>query len=73
VIALIKPQFEAGREKVGKGGIVRDPAVHDEVVQRITAFCAQQGWPAQGIIPSPILGTDGNREFLALLHRDIEN
>lgn len=69
VIALIKPQFEAGREKVGKGGIVRDPAVHEEVIQRITAFCAAQGWPAQGVIPSPILGADGNREFLALLRR----
>ena len=69
VIALIKPQFEAGREKVGKGGIVRDPAVHDEVLARITAFCEQQGWPAQGVIPSPILGTDGNKEFLALLRR----
>jgi 23S rRNA (cytidine1920-2'-O)/16S rRNA (cytidine1409-2'-O)-methyltransferase len=69
VIALIKPQFEAGREKVGKGGIVRDPAVHDEVLARITAFCVQQGWPAQDVIPSPILGADGNREFLALLHK----
>lgn len=73
VIALIKPQFEAGREKVGKGGIVRDPAVHDEVLQRITAFCKSQGWPAQGIIPSPILGADGNKEFLALLARNNEH
>ncbi len=69
VIALIKPQFEAGREKVGKGGIVRDAAVHAAVIERITAFCAAQGWPAQGVIPSPILGADGNKEFLALLRR----
>jgi 23S rRNA (cytidine1920-2'-O)/16S rRNA (cytidine1409-2'-O)-methyltransferase len=72
VIALIKPQFEAGREKVGKGGIVRDAAVHAEVIARISAFCTAQGWPAQGIIPSPILGTDGNKEFLALLRRSDE-
>jgi 23S rRNA (cytidine1920-2'-O)/16S rRNA (cytidine1409-2'-O)-methyltransferase len=72
VIALIKPQFEAGREKVGKGGIVRDPAVHEEVLARITAFCESQGWPAQGVIPSPILGTDGNREFLALLQPKVK-
>jgi len=69
VVILIKPQFEAGKEKVGKGGIVRDPAVHAEVIERITAFCANQGWPVQGIIESPILGTDGNKEFLALLRR----
>jgi 23S rRNA (cytidine1920-2'-O)/16S rRNA (cytidine1409-2'-O)-methyltransferase len=69
VVALIKPQFEAGKNKVGKGGIVRDPAVHQEVIERITAFCANQGWPAQGLIESPILGADGNKEFLALLRR----
>lgn len=68
VIALIKPQFEAGRNNVGKGGIVRDPAVHERVVTRITAFCARQGWPAQGVIESPILGADGNKEFLVWLH-----
>ena len=69
VIALIKPQFEAGKDKVGKGGIVRDATVHQAVVARVTAFAANQGWPAQGVIDSPILGADGNKEFLALLRR----
>ena len=65
IIALIKPQFEAGREQVGKGGIVRDPAVHLAVVERVTGFAATLGWPARAVIDSPILGTDGNKEFLA--------
>lgn len=65
VVALIKPQFEAGREHVGKGGIVRDPAVHDAVVARVSAFADGQGWARAGLIESPILGTDGNKEFLA--------
>ncbi len=65
VVALIKPQFEAGREKVARGGIVRDPTVHQEVVERITTFCAQSGWIVRGVIESPILGMDGNKEFLA--------
>ena len=64
VVALIKPQFEAGREKVGRGGIVRDPAVHQEVIEHITNFCTQAGWAVRGLIDSPILGTDGNKEFL---------
>jgi 23S rRNA (cytidine1920-2'-O)/16S rRNA (cytidine1409-2'-O)-methyltransferase len=67
VIALIKPQFEAGREHVGRGGIVRDPAVHEAVVQRVSAFSASQGWPVAQLIESPIFGTDGNKEFLAWL------
>lgn len=67
VIALIKPQFEAGREQVGKGGIVRDPAVHAAVVERVTGFAAKQGWRAAPVIESPITGTQGNKEFLALL------
>lgn len=69
VVALIKPQFEAGKDKVGRGGIVRDAAVHQAVIERITAFCTNQGWPVQGIIDSPILGADGNKEFLVLLRR----
>jgi 23S rRNA (cytidine1920-2'-O)/16S rRNA (cytidine1409-2'-O)-methyltransferase len=71
VVALIKPQFEAGREKVGSGGIVRDPAVHEEVIGHITRFCASEGWPVRGLIESPILGTEGNKEFLAWLRRAI--
>jgi 23S rRNA (cytidine1920-2'-O)/16S rRNA (cytidine1409-2'-O)-methyltransferase len=70
VIALIKPQFEAGRDRVGRGGIVRDPAVHREVVDYISAFCSEQGWPPCGLIESPIQGTDGNKEFLVVLQRE---
>lgn len=70
VIALIKPQFEAGKDKVGKGGIVRDPAVHQAVIARVIAFGARHGWPARGVIESPILGADGNKEFLTWLRPD---
>jgi 23S rRNA (cytidine1920-2'-O)/16S rRNA (cytidine1409-2'-O)-methyltransferase len=65
LIALIKPQFEAGREAVGKGGVVRDPAVHAAVCERVRCWLAEeQGWTVLGIEPSPILGPKGNREFL---------
>jgi 23S rRNA (cytidine1920-2'-O)/16S rRNA (cytidine1409-2'-O)-methyltransferase len=65
LIALIKPQFEAGRGQVGKGGIVRDPAVHEAVCARIRDWlAAQAGWTVRGIEESPITGPDGNREFL---------
>ena len=64
-VALIKPQFEVGPERVGKGGIVRDPALHLEVCERIERWLASQpGWSVVGIAPSPIEGADGNREFL---------
>ena len=65
VITLIKPQFEVGREEVGKGGIVRDEAAQRRVVEEITAFAAGVGMREVGVIDSPILGADGNREFLA--------
>jgi len=65
LIALIKPQFEVGKGRVGKGGIVRDPALHDEVCARVRAWLdARPGWRVVGIIPSPITGADGNVEFL---------
>lgn len=67
VIALIKPQFEAGREHVGKGGIVRDPSVHQRVVAGVVEFAAERGWQSHGVIPSPITGSEGNVEFLILL------
>lgn len=64
-VALIKPQFEAGPERVGKGGVVRDPAVHLEVCETIDAwFAALPGWSTIGITESPITGPEGNREFL---------
>lgn len=65
LIALIKPQFEAGPEKVGKGGIVRDPAVHAIVCSRIRGWLqVEMRWSVQGIVESPVRGADGNREFL---------
>src|SRR5262245_51390398 len=63
VIALAKPQFEAGREDVGKGGIVSDPAVHDAVIAQVTADAAAAGLVRAGVTPSPITGATGNREF----------
>jgi len=63
IVALIKPQFEAGREATRKG-IVRDPMIHRQVCKDITTFVAGQGFHMNGIIPSPIEGGDGNREFL---------
>ena len=64
LVALIKPQFEAGREQVGKGGIVRDETAREGAKQRIAAFVAEQGFNVKGAIPSPITGQDGNVEFL---------
>jgi 23S rRNA (cytidine1920-2'-O)/16S rRNA (cytidine1409-2'-O)-methyltransferase len=65
LVALIKPQFEVGKGRVGKGGIVREPALHREVVDTIGAWlAAQPGWTVTGVIDSPITGTDGNKEFL---------
>jgi len=64
LVALIKPQFEAGRAAIGKGGIVRDGAVHAAVCARIRAWLEAQGWQVTGEAASPIEGGDGNREFL---------
>jgi 23S rRNA (cytidine1920-2'-O)/16S rRNA (cytidine1409-2'-O)-methyltransferase len=65
LIALIKPQFEVGKGRVGKGGIVRDPGLHEEVCKRIHDWLqARPGWEVQGICESPISGRDGNKEFL---------
>ena len=64
LIALIKPQFEAGREEVGKGGVVRDPAVHDRVCTEAKGWVEGQGWTVLGVTPSPITGPEGNVEFL---------
>jgi 23S rRNA (cytidine1920-2'-O)/16S rRNA (cytidine1409-2'-O)-methyltransferase len=65
LVALIKPQFEVGKGRVGKGGVVRDPALHREVCDRIVAWlAAQPGWQVQGVTESPIHGPDGNVEFL---------
>jgi 23S rRNA (cytidine1920-2'-O)/16S rRNA (cytidine1409-2'-O)-methyltransferase len=70
LVALVKPQFEAGREHVGKGGVVHDPTVQREVCERAAAWvAAQPGWTAVGIVESPILGPEGNREFLLYARR----
>jgi 23S rRNA (cytidine1920-2'-O)/16S rRNA (cytidine1409-2'-O)-methyltransferase len=64
LIALIKPQFEAGRQEVGKGGVVRDSAVHERVCAGAAAWVQSQGWKVLGVTPSPITGPEGNIEFL---------
>ena len=67
ILALIKPQFEVGRGKVGKGGVVRDPALHQEVIDEIIDFCTTLELKSCGVTPSPILGPKGNKEFLVHL------
>jgi 23S rRNA (cytidine1920-2'-O)/16S rRNA (cytidine1409-2'-O)-methyltransferase len=67
---LVKPQFEAGRAEVGKGGVVRDPAVHERVVREIEAELARLGFAGMGSTPSPVLGPAGNREFLVAARCD---
>lgn len=70
LVALIKPQFEVGKGKVGKGGVVRDAALHKEVCERIEAFVgAQEGWRVIGVTESPVLGPAGNKEFLIAARR----
>lgn len=64
LVALIKPQFEAGRDKVGKKGVVRDPAVHKEVIYNITSFAQDNGFKVLGLDFSPIRGPEGNIEYL---------
>ncbi len=64
LVALIKPQFEVGRGEVGKGGVVRDPALHARVCAEVRGWLADTGWHIDGIIPSPITGPEGNVEFL---------
>ena len=64
LVALIQPQFEAGREEVGKGGVVRDPAVHQRVCAAASTWVETQGWTVVGVTESPITGPEGNVEFL---------
>ncbi|MCL2493891.1 MAG: TlyA family RNA methyltransferase [Clostridiales bacterium] len=67
IVALVKPQFEAGREQVGKGGVIRDPAVHTEVVGKARSYAEENGLSVCGVLDSPILGAKGNKEFLLWL------
>lgn len=69
VVTLIKPQFEVGKGEVGKGGIVREPEKHERVIAEINAFVLKIGLTNCGLIDSPILGAEGNKEFLALYER----
>jgi 23S rRNA (cytidine1920-2'-O)/16S rRNA (cytidine1409-2'-O)-methyltransferase len=69
ILALIKPQFEVGRGQVGKGGVVRDPAQHAEVVEKVRESAASLGCRVLGVVESPLLGPKGNREFLIHLQK----
>jgi len=70
LVALIKPQFEVGRGEVGKGGVVRDPALHARVCEDVRLWLEQGGWTVRGIVESPITGPEGNIEFLIAAFRD---
>ena len=70
MVCLIKPQFEDGREKVGKKGVVRDKAVHEEVVERIIEFASQNGFFVKNLEYSPIKGPEGNIEYLVYIRKD---
>jgi len=67
ILALIKPQFEVGKGKVGKGGVVRDPELHEEVIKSLSDFFRDMGLACKSLIPSPIMGPKGNKEFLMLI------
>ena len=69
IVALIKPQFEVEKGQVGKGGVVRDPSMREEVVANLSKFFKEAGWHSKGCTPSPILGAKGNQEFLIYLKR----
>ena len=70
LVALVKPQFEAGRQDVGKGGVVRDPNVHRRVCDEAKGWVESQGWSVLGVTPSPITGPEGNVEFLLGAEKD---
>jgi 23S rRNA (cytidine1920-2'-O)/16S rRNA (cytidine1409-2'-O)-methyltransferase len=69
ILALIKPQFEIGKGRVGKGGVVKDPTHHRQVIDELTDFFGDIALSVEGVIPSPILGPKGNQEFIVCLHR----
>jgi 23S rRNA (cytidine1920-2'-O)/16S rRNA (cytidine1409-2'-O)-methyltransferase len=71
LVALIKPQFEVGREEVGKGGVVRDPALHQRVCEEVRDWLEAAGWQVDGIVESPITGPEGNVEFLVSAQRGL--
>lgn len=70
MVCLIKPQFEAGREKVGKKGVVRDKNVHEEVIEKIITFALENGFSIHNLEFSPIKGPEGNIEYLVYIEKD---
>ncbi|HEY2753782.1 TlyA family RNA methyltransferase [Phenylobacterium sp.] len=70
LVVLVKPQFEVGRQRVGKGGLVKDPAARAEALEGVRAFLEAAGWKVQAAIDSPIEGGDGNREFLVWAQKE---
>ena len=72
IVALVKPQFEAGRAQVGKGGLVTDPAVHEAVLEQVRQYAIKSGLHPLAVTPSPITGATGNREFLMHLTQRTE-
>ncbi|MBI4328863.1 MAG: TlyA family RNA methyltransferase [Chloroflexi bacterium] len=70
IVALVKPPFEAGKGEVGKGGVVRNPAVHAAAVAKVCLWAIEAGLRIRGIVPSPLLGPKGNREFFVLLEKE---
>ncbi len=71
-VCLIKPQFEAGRDRVGKKGVVREPSVHEDVIRSVCTFAQETGFRAAGLTFSPVKGPEGNIEYLLFLQKDIE-
>ncbi|MBC2715609.1 MAG: TlyA family RNA methyltransferase [Desulfobacteraceae bacterium] len=67
ILALIKPQFEVGKNQVGKGGVVKDPKLHQSVIEKLSSFFSDTGFKIGPVIPSPILGPKGNKEFIIYL------
>ena len=73
VVCLIKPQFEAGREKVGKKGVVREPKVHEEVIEKVMEYAKSIGYATLHLEYSPIKGPEGNIEYLLHLKKKVDN
>ncbi len=71
IVALIKPQFEVGKGYVGKGGVVRDPLLHKKVIRELTDFFHQKGFACESVVPSPLRGPKGNKEFFILLKSSV--
>jgi 23S rRNA (cytidine1920-2'-O)/16S rRNA (cytidine1409-2'-O)-methyltransferase len=71
-VVLVKPQFEARREQVGRRGVVKDPHVHAEVLGKMVVWSVENGFRLRGLVPSPVLGDEGNREFFLLLQSEVE-